>query len=208
MNNHDKQEMFLNYLKDIYIQNPNLPIHSDTIYGELCRFYVNNNEQFRVEEIGLINVQRELANNFSSVFSKGGYFWLVENRNNLSEQEFYNKIVNGIKLYISVDAENIYDIVTKVINFMQQNNIVTQSKVSKILRCDSFVIRVSNMEEANLVINYVNSLNYKSKIEPNPFLYREGKVSIARDGSLSYNGTVCNMITNYLRNCRFRNKRV
>ena len=74
------------------------------------------------------------------------------------------------------------------------------------MRNDVLVVRVSNGEEAKKVIDFVNSLNYKSNIKPNPFALSNDKASVTRDGSLSYNGTVCNMITNYLRDCRFRNK--
>ena len=74
------------------------------------------------------------------------------------------------------------------------------------MRNDVLVVRVANGEEAKKVIDFVNGLGYKSSIKPNPFVFSSGKASITRDGSLSYNGTVCNMITNYLRDCRFRNK--
>ena len=74
------------------------------------------------------------------------------------------------------------------------------------MRNDVLVVRVANGEEAKKVIDFVNGLGYKSSIKPNPFVFSSGKASITRDGSLSYNDTVCNMITNYLRDCRFRNK--
>ena len=129
-----------------------------------------------------------------------------ENRKNYGDTDYYNKLYDAIKLYISVDAENLYDVTRKVIEYIQKENVLTQTKVAKNMRNDVLVVRVANGEEAKKVIDFVNGLGYKSSIKPNPFVFSSGKASITRDGSLSYNGTVCNMITNYLRDCRFRNK--
>ena len=207
MNKRSEQELFLSYIRDIYLANPYLEINDDTIYNELSHFYEENGIRKRIGNNGLLlNVQQSLARKFGSKFSSGGYFWFYENRKNFGDTDYYNKLYNAIKLYISVDAENLYDVTTKIIEYIQKENILTQTKVAKNMRNDVLVVRVSNGEEAKKVIDFVNSLNYKSNIKPNPFALSSGKASITRDGSLSYNGTVCNMITNYLRDCRFRNK--
>ena len=207
MSKRNEQELFLSYIRDIYLANPYLEINDDTIYNELSHFYEENGIRKRIGNNGLLlNVQQSLARKFGSKFSSGGYFWFYENRKNFGDTDYYNKLYNAIKLYISVDAENLYDVTTKIIEYIQKENILTQTKVAKNMRNDVLVVRVSNGEEAKKVIDFVNSLNYKSNIKPNPFALSSGKASITRDGSLSYNGTVCNMITNYLRDCRFRNK--
>lgn len=207
MSKRNEQELFLNYIRDIYLAYPSLEITEDSIYNELSHFYEENGIRKRIGNNGLLlNVQQSLARKFGSKFSSGGYFWFYENRKNFGDTDYYNKLYNAIKLYISVDAENLYDVTTKIIEYIQKENVLTQTKVAKNMRNDVLVVRVSNGEEAKKVIDFVNSLNYKSNIKPNPFALSSGKASITRDGSLSYNGTVCNMITNYLRDCRFRNK--
>lgn len=207
MSKRNEQELFLSYIRDIYLANPYLEINDDTIYNELSHFYEENGIRKRIGNNGLLlNVQQSLARKFGSKFSSGGYFWFYENRKNFGDTDYYNKLYNAIKLYISVDAENLYDVTTKIIEYIQKENILTQTKVAKNMRNDVLVVRVSNGEEAKKVIDFVNSLNYKSNIKPNPFALSSDKASVTRDGSLSYNGTVCNMITNYLRDCRFRNK--
>ena len=207
MNKRSEQELFLNYIRDIYLAYPSLEINDDTIYNELSHFYEENGIRKRIGNNGLLlNVQQSLAKKFGSKFSSGGYFWFYENRKNYGDTDYYNKLYDAIKLYISVDAENLYDVTRKVIEYIQKENVLTQTKVAKNMRNDVLVVRVANGEEAKKVIDFVNGLGYKSSIKPNPFVFSSGKASITRDGSLSYNGTVCNMITNYLRDCRFRNK--
>lgn len=207
MSKRSEQELFLDYIRDIYLAYPNLEINEDTIYNELSHFYEENGIRKRIGNNGLLlNVQQSLAKKFGSKFSSGGYFWFYENRKNYGDTAYYNKLYDAIKLYISVDAENLYDVTTKIIEYMQKENILTQSKVAKNMRNDVLVVRVANSEEAKKVIDFVNSLGYKSNIKPNPFVFSSGKVSVTRDGTLSYNSTVCNIIANYLRDCKVKNK--
>lgn len=207
MTKKDRQTLFLNYIRDIYLQNHNLQINEDTIYKELTSFYEENGQRKRINNNGLLlNVQQRLSNQFGPNFGKGGYFWLYENRGNLRDRDFYNKLYDSIKIYVSTDAENLCEITTKIIKYMQKENIITQSKVAKAMRSDVLVLRVSTKEEALKVTNYINSLNYKSKIRPNPFTLEEGKVNITKDGTLSYNSTLCKLISNYLLHVRANNK--
>lgn len=207
MSKRNEQELFLDYIKDIYLAYPNFDINKDTIYKELTHFYEKNGTRKRIESNGLLlNVQQRLAKRFGSKFSQGGYFWFYENRGNLSDNDYYNKLYGAVKLYISSDAESLYDVTTRVIEYMQKENIITQSKVAKNMRNDVLVVRVSNSSEAKKVIDFVNSLDYQSNIKPNPFTCSSGKVSVTKDGSLSYNETICKLICNYLKNCKSKNK--
>lgn len=206
MSKREEQEIFLDYIRDIYLCNPNLQINEDTIYKELTVFYVKNNIRKRIGGNSLLlNVQQQLSRKFGANFGRNGYFWLYENRNNVSDREFYNKLYDGIKLYVSVDAENLCEVTTKIVEYMAKEHIITQSKVAKEMRNDVLVIRVSTKEEATKIINYINSLNYKSKVKPNPFTLSNGKVNITRDGTLSYNTTLCKLIENYLIDCKTNN---
>lgn len=207
MTKKDKQTLFLNHIRDIYLSNPNLQISEDTIYKELMLFYEEKGIRKRINSNGLLlNVQQQLSKQFGPNFGRGGYFWLYENRGNLSDSDFYNKLFNSIKLYVSIDAENLCEVTSKIIRYMQKENIVTQSKVAKEMRNDVLVIRVTSEEEATKVMNYINSLNYKSKIKPNPFTFDSGNVNITKDGTLFYNSTLCKLLESYLRDCSANNK--
>ena len=206
MNRIKEQEIFFNYIKDIYLSNPELQINEDTIYKELMLFYENNGTRKRINENGLLlNVQQKLAKKFGSKFGHSGYFWLFENRDNLRDNEFYNTLYNSIKIYVSVDAINLCEVSTKIFEYMTRENIVTQSKVAKVMRNDVLVLRVATKEDAIKLINYINSLNYKSKIKTNPFILTKDKVGITKDGCLSYNTTLCKVISNYLNECKVNN---
>ncbi|MGM9876871.1 MAG: hypothetical protein ACI310_06585 [Bacilli bacterium] len=206
MNRIKEQEIFFNYIKDIYLSNPELQINEDTIYKELMLFYENNGARERINENGLLlNVQQKLAKKFGSKFGHSGYFWLFENRDNLNDNAYYDILYNSIKIYVSIDAINLCEVSTKIFEYMTRENIITQSKVAKIMRNDVLVLRVATQEDAIKLINYINSLNYKSKIKTNPFLLTKDKVGITKDGCLSYNTTLCKVISNYLNECKINN---
>ena len=206
MNRIKEQEIFFNYIKNIYLSNPNLQINEDTIYKELMLFYENNGTRERINENGLLlNVQQKLGKKFGLNFDRSGYFWFFENRGNLKDKEFYDALYSSVKIYVSVDAVNLCEITTKIIEYMKKENIITQSKVAKAMRNDVLVLRVTTKEDAIKLTDYINSLNYKSKIKTNPFILTKDKVSITKDGCLSYNFTLCKVISNYLNECKAKN---
>lgn len=203
MSRKKEQQDFLIYIRDIYLTNPSLEVSEDTIYNEFMLFYENNGKRQRIDKNGLLlNVQQELAKKFGPTFSRSGYFWFFENRSNLDDRAFYDEMYNSIKLYVAVDAENLCNIATQIINYMQKENIVTQSSVAKRMRNDVLVLRVFKFDDAIKVANYINSLNYNSNVKPNPFVFSNGKVSMTMDGSLSYNFTLCKLIRGYIRDSR------
>lgn len=204
MNRSTERELFLRYLVDIYSQNPDLPILRDTIYVELLRFYICDGKQNRTPFDSLVGVQLKLKNKFGSdnginkYMSSNGDFLAIENRLGKNDDDYLSDIYNGIKLYVSVEADDIYKVSELLFNYMIDNGIVMQCKVSKEMRNDALVCRVTTKEDALKVSEYLNSLNYNSNVRPNPFLYDNGKVSIAIDGTLSYNVTLSRLLKEYL----------
>lgn len=210
MNRDKERELFLKYIVDVYLQNPNLPISSDIIYNELSRFSTYVDEHYFIDNDSLVGVQVGLNNKFRNnnrvrtFTSRDGYFWAIENREGKSDNEFFSDMYNSIKLYVSVDHDNIYKISELLFNFMINENIVMQCKIAKSMRNDALVCRVSGTESAVKVSEYLNSLNYESKFRPNPFLFDNGKCSVAMDGRLSYNSTLANLLKQYF--CFKRNE--
>lgn len=204
MNRSTERELFLRYLVDIYHQNPDLPLFYKTIYVELLRFITCDGKQDRIPLDSLVGVQVKLNNKFGSnsginkYMSSNGDFLVVENRLDCNDDDYLAAIKNGIKLYISVEADNLYKVSELLFNFMVNNGITMQCKVSKEMRNDALICRVTNSIDALKVSDYLNSLNYKSNIRPNPFLFDNGKVSIAIDGVLSFNVTLSRLLKEYL----------
>lgn len=196
--------IFLKYLADIYIQNPKLTIKFDSIYSLLLSFYIHNVEQSILSKDSLVGVQVALNNKFrnnikvNTLMSEDGCFWGIQNRLGNNDIEFKNILYNGIKLYISVQSDNIYKVSESLFNFMIDEDILMECKIPHIMRNDALVCRVSCYNDALKVINYVNDLNYESIIKPNPFICDCGKASITMDGRLSYNGTLARILVKYL----------
>lgn len=198
----EERELFLKYLADVYLKNPNLPFSNDIVYNEISRFNVIGDEQYIIDGESLLAVQLNLNNKYRinkkvNTFSNG-YFWVIENRNNKNDTDYYNDMHNSIKLYVSVDSENIYKVSEALFNFMINEGIVMQSKIAKGMRNDALVCRVATSEDAKKVSEFLNNLNYQSKYRPNPFLLENGMVSMAMDGNLSYNSTLSKLIKQYL----------
>lgn len=91
--------------------------------------------------------------------------------------------------------------VIRIFDYINQNNFATYSKVSDVVRSDSVVLRMVNIDEANKVINFINNDPYLSNKarKTNPFLMKSGVVGIASDKKLSYNSTLAYLITKYFK---------
>ena len=160
----EERELFFEHIKKIYMQNPDFEVTPDTIYNELSLFNVQNGKKMRISNDNLINIQAQLSNDFRKkdkikCFSNG-YFFAIENRGSYDDKTFYDKMNTSIKLYITCDIKNLYNVTSLVFNYMIDENIITQSKIAKEMRNDVLVVRVSTMEEAEKVSKFVNSLDY------------------------------------------------
>lgn len=201
MSSREERELFLEYIKKIYLQNPDFDVTFDTIYGELRAFNVQNGVQTRIDRDNLIGIQARLSNNFAKKIKcfSNGYFFAIENRGQyVDDKTFYDKMNNSIKLYVSCDIKNLYNVTKSLFDYIIKENIITQSKIAKEMRNDVLVVRVSTPEEAIKIKNYVNSLKYKSTVKANPFILNAGNVSMTWDGGMfSYNGILCKLLKNY-----------
>ena len=209
MSRSDERELFLKYLSYVYLNNPKFPICYDTIYHQLSKFVVRDGKQCLVGDDSLLSVQLGLNNIFRyndkvNTFTYG-CFWVIENRMGKNDTDFYNGISNAIKLYVAIDPSCIYKVSELLFKFMIKEGIVMQCKIPKEMRNDALVCRVSTKEDAKKVSDYLNSLNYKTNVRPNPFLFDNGKISVAMDGNLSYNSTLSKLICEYLRFMRKSN---
>ena len=181
MNKIKDMDLFLSYLKEIYSTNPSLDVLSDTIYNELCLFYVSNGKRKRIKKENLLKVQVNLKDSFPDntvISGRNRYFYTFENRCGKSDSAFYRETQSSIEIFVASPASKIYEMAGKVFNFIINNNIVCQCKIAKVMRNDAFVIRVSDNEKAKMIIDYINSLEYNSDIKPNPFIFNTGNVGV------------------------------
>lgn len=203
MSRNEERDLFLRYIVDTYLKNPHNSVSHDIIYNELSRFCVCNDEHYIIDNDSLVGVQVGLNNKFrnnksvNTFSSKDGYFLAIENRGNKSDQEYLNDMYNSVKIYVSVDLDNIYKVAESLFNFMINEGIVMQCKIAKGMRNDALVCRVSGKEAAIKVRDYLNGLNYHSKFKPNPFALSCDKASFAMDGKLSYNRVLSKLLAQY-----------
>ncbi len=209
MTKNEERDLFLKKLANIYAQNPDLQINNATIYNMLYTFNVHNGKDEKLSKISLLNVQLSLNEKYKNdarvnTFTFGnGYFWAIENRNGLSDEEYFKKMENAIKLYIPTNSQHVNYIAENLFDFMIKEGIINQSKIAKEFRNDALVIRVSNREEAEKVIKfYHETMAYNVKVKPNPFVPADGKVGIAMDGRLSFNSTIAKFLVNYFKEKR------
>ena len=198
----NNQELFFNHIKQIFLENPHLSIDYDLIYGELTIFNANRNNLYRLDRQNIVSVQTAMANRYRyenrvNTYLYNDYFWVIENRHGLKNNEYYDELGNSIKLYIAVDPSIINNVASMVFDYIISENILSQSKISKQFRNDALVVRVRNKEDAEKIVNFVNGINYTSAVKPNPFIHSIGNVSMTLDGTLSYNKALTKLLSRY-----------
>lgn len=118
----------------------------------------------------------------------------------VNDNKGMDEVENFIKLYVCLDKEHIYNGAIRVFDFLSRENITHQSKIGSHVRMDDLVIRVDGKENAEKIINFINNDKYikSGALYGNPFAIKDGIVSIAWDGMLSYNMVVASWISQYI----------
>lgn len=124
----------------------------------------------------------------------------IENRKHFLWFANGNLSGNEVKLYIPLDAQHLQEGANQIFDFISKTSIQHQSKIADKIRNDNIVIRVNNLNDAQTIINFVNSNNYlrEGLIKVNPFLSNCNGVGITMDNSYSFNSTLCNIICNFV----------
>lgn len=206
----EEREVFLRTISSYFKKNSNIPLEKEYIYSYLASHTTKDGYLQGIPRESLVNVQLHLNEKYKG--SEGintftgpkpnNVFWVIENRGQMKDKNFYEDIKDSIKLYLPVDASNIYEVSTKVLDYIIKEGIHIQAKIAKNIRSDVFVIRVLDKDKLDKLLNYINSLDYNSKSKPNPFALNVGRVSITKDGMMSYNTVLAEYITEYLKSER------
>lgn len=198
---------FLSFWKQIIIENPNLDFKkidmTRTIYHYLIKLGVNEEEK----EIK--------TNNFFDEWIK--YF---KDKNNINvfvspNWKYFCQFTNGnvdnldnfIKLYIPTNYNHLFKTAIELFNYLNENNISHLSKIGSEIRFDNIVIRLTNIEDAKKVVNFINSNPYikEGLIKCNPFANSIDNISMVSDGYLSYNRVISTYIRLFLDNMKDNN---
>lgn len=105
-----------------------------------------------------------------------------------------------IKMYVSYDAEHIYQNATKIFEFLANNDIAHISKVANHTRNDDVVIRVGSIEDAKIIANYINSTPelLSGRRDCVLFDYNENGIGYAIDYQLSFNSVSSKLVSEYI----------
>lgn len=206
----EEREVFLRTISSYFKKNSNIPLEKEYIYSYLASHTTKDGYLQSIPTESLVNVQLHLNEKYKGLEGINTFtgpkpsnvFWVIENRGQMKDKNFYEDIKDSIKLYLPVDASNIYEVSTKVLDYIIKEGIHIQAKIAKNMRSDVFVIRVLDKDKLDKLLNYINSLDYNSKSKPNPFALNVGRVSITKDGMMSYNTVLAEYITEYLKSER------
>lgn len=206
----EEREVFLRTISSYFKKNSNIPLEQEYIYSYLVSHTIKDGYLQGIPRESLVNVQLHLNEKYKGLEGINTFtgpkpnnvFWVIENRGQMKDKNFYEDIKDSIKLYLPVDASNIYEVSTKVLDYIIEEGIHIQAKIAKNMSSDVFVIRVLDKDKLDKLLNYINSLDYNSKSKPNPFALNVGRVSITKDGMMSYNTVLAEYITEYLKSER------
>ena len=196
------QQDFLNDILTLYVSNPGLDIDSNFIYSRIMYF---NTTEDQLPNKSIKDMFHEFQKRYE--FNKGIKTLYLPSRSSFLWFE-NGKTSNEIKLYIPLDYAHIKEGANQLFDFLASSGIHHQSKISSIIRNDDVVVRVNNLEDAERIVNYVNSNNYikEGLMKTNPFLANFNGVGFAMDNNYSYNFTVCELISNFFNELKNKNR--
>lgn len=210
----EEREVFLRTISSYFKKNSNIPLEKKYIYSYLVSHTIKDGYLQGIPRENVAGAHLHLKVHLKKKY-KGlegintftgpkpeNFFWVIENRVQMKDKNFYEDIKDSIKLYLPVDHSNIKEISTKVLEYIIEEGIHIQAKIANNMRSDVFVIRVLDKDKLDKLLNYINSLDYNSKSKPNPFALNIGRVSITKDGMMSYNTVLAEYITEYLKSER------
>lgn len=197
---------FLKYYASVFYENPNLNINSDVFYSALMNYGLSE------EEINNNDI-RENFQDWENYFKDRQNIQVFESPYQARFLQFHNKNfslsdVDCVKIYLPFKGKDISECVKILFDFLEKNNIHQISKVSDTLRSDSVVLRISTIEEAQKVMDFVNNNDRLNNAinSTNPFVMRMNNMGLAMDDLVSYNKTVSYFLSEFFNKCKKDNK--
>ena len=190
--NYEHMQQFLDMIKEFAVSNPANEITYNFVYSNLIGFRANNFNN-RIDDNFNYWKQRYYENKNISVFETERLrgFCLFTN----GEMKG-----NEVKLYIPLKKEFVKEGTNQLFDFISSTNIEHQSKIATIVRNDNVVVRVNNLEDAKVIIDYVTSNEYirEGMLQVNPFLPSCNGVGITMDNNFSFNSELSKAIAGFI----------
>ena len=215
MNRKDIITKFLKFWAQLAKENPKLVFgtgeYYEMIYGQLKELGVKDTESNRkYDDNHLKNKNDDVGNPMFYKFIK--YYWDNPNIKVFCQSDWkYScqfvtndeqiiSVGNHLKLYVPLDADHLEDGAKMIFDFIANNRICSNSKISSEIRFDDIVIRMVEPEELILLLNFINNNEYiqEGLISPNPFAFNYHGLALACDGLTSYNGIISSLIDLYM----------
>lgn len=191
---------FFKELRNDYLSSGSYDVNDRDIYKRLCFYGLISGE----EKISYRKYFEEWKQYFDSKpsacpsyvydhFLQPGFIQF----DNISSKSYDYDV---IKLYVNIDPRFINDTVKLIHDFIIEHGIEEHSKVADHARSDAIVLRIAGIEDANKVIDFINSNEtiIRNSRPLNPFLMTSGIVGVSFDDCLSYNITLANLIAEYV----------
>ena len=194
----EKIKSFLKLISEI--SKNNVVIDSNLVYSNLI---IQGTSKQNINDLFPRWIERYKHNKDIRVFIEDNWKYFCQFKGNDDKVPDYSKM----KLYIPLDKEHIYEGANRLFDFISQNKIPHESKISSHTRMDDIVIRTDTKEDALKIANFVKSDSYINKglISPNVFAFND-VISYAWDGDLSYNTVVSEWISDYINSLKEENR--
>ena len=198
MNENKKRiNSFLHFLRDIVRDNPNFKLTKNNIYDWITKLDVSPEEYD--EDLVKYGWFDEWKNMFPEQNNTGNYPHTFFSYFKNNEIAFIN-VDNPIKMFIPIDIKHIKESFEKIITFLNDKNITYQTKISREIRIDDIVIRVTSEKDARTIIDFINNDEYikEGLLKPSPFCFNYNGIALTLDGNNSYHKVVGELIYDYI----------
>ena len=209
MNKDDRINEFFDVFKQLKINNPGIQLDHSSVYHALTRLGVFSDNKYMltkdyssnniIKKDGLfdmwVNYFNQRKNTFVFVSQYWDYFCQFKHGSVSNNNEF-------IKIYVPLTRSHIYKGANKIFDFIDRMGIKHTSKIGSDIRIDDIVIRVTNENDANMILNFIKNDNYiqEGLLPPNPFAFNKDGIALACDGKFSYNSTLATLLANFINN--------
>lgn len=182
MNKNLEMELLLNNISELY------KINANTNYNDIYN-YINKNNK----EINLISVQSNFYQNKKDYEKKGIKIipcqehlkiYLPNKDKKIPEELEKN---NNIKIYLSLEKDDIYETSSKIVEYMYKKRIPALYTIQNYYNDKVVAINFINDKDLEIVVNYI-------KIRLKPI-----NISIGIDGLMSYDTVLSKLIERYMK---------
>lgn len=193
MNKNVEMELLLNNISELYKAN------SNTNYKDIYN-YINKNNN----EINLINIQSNFYQQKKEYEKRG--ITIIPYHDYLGiylpdKDKYISKILekqNNIKIYLSLEKNEIFEISAKIIEYMYKKRISSLYTIQNYYNTEVVSISFINNDDIETVINYLNK-KIKTNNNINPFIFRDNNISIGLDGLIPYDIVLSKIIERYMK---------